>query len=62
MKNNIGLLLAKRAYLNPDLEAVYDARLERRFTYSEANRRCNATAICCSARACRGGSEWLCCR
>jgi len=44
VKNNIGLLLAKRAQLNPDLEAVYDVASDRRFTYSQANRRCNRTA------------------
>ena len=44
MKNNIGLLLAKRAHLSPGLEAVYDVATERRFDYAEANRRCNRTA------------------
>ena len=44
MQNNVGLLLTKRAFLNPDLEAVYDVATERRFTYAEANRRCNRTA------------------
>ncbi len=44
MKNNIGLLLAKRAELNPGLEAVVDVATERRFSYAEANARCNRTA------------------
>ena len=44
MKNNIGLLLAKRAHTNPNLEAFYDVATERRFSYAEANRRCNATS------------------
>ncbi len=44
MMNNIGNLLAKRASLNPDLEAVFDVATDRRFTYAEANARCNQTA------------------
>jgi O-succinylbenzoate-CoA ligase len=44
MKNNIGLLLTKRASLNANLEAVVDVATDRRFTYAEANARCNKTA------------------
>jgi O-succinylbenzoate-CoA ligase len=44
VKNNIGLLLTKRAHLNPTLEAVYDVATQRRFSYAEANQRCNRTA------------------
>lgn len=44
VKNNIGLLLAKRASINPELEAVVDVATERRFTFAEANARCNRTA------------------
>jgi O-succinylbenzoate-CoA ligase len=44
VKNNIGLLLTKRALLNPDLEAIVDVAAGRRFTYAEANARCNRTA------------------
>lgn len=44
MKNNIGLLLEKRARLNPNVEAVYDVATERRLSYLEANDRCNKTA------------------
>lgn len=44
MKHNIGLLLAKRAALNPTLESVVDVATERRFNYAEANERCNRTA------------------
>ncbi|MDG2051533.1 MAG: long-chain fatty acid--CoA ligase [Myxococcota bacterium] len=44
MLNNIGLLLAKRAMLNPDLEAVVDVATDRRLSYSQLNRRCNRIA------------------
>ncbi|MEM9173713.1 MAG: long-chain fatty acid--CoA ligase [Myxococcota bacterium] len=44
MRNNIGLLLAKRARLNPDLEAVFDVASDRRFSYLEVNDRCNRAA------------------
>ena len=37
MKVNIGSLLTKRAYVNPDLEALYDVSAGRRFTYEELN-------------------------
>ena len=42
--NNIGLLLSKRAMLNPDLEAVFDVATDRRLSYSELNQRCNRIA------------------
>ena len=44
MQNNIGHLLAKRASLNPEMEAVVDVGTSRRFTYAEVNARCNQTA------------------
>lgn len=45
MQNNIGLFLAKRAELSPDLEAIVDAGAsERRFTYTQLNERCNRIA------------------
>ena len=44
MQNNIGQLLAKRASLNPEMEAVFDVGTSRRFTYAEVNARCNQTA------------------
>ena len=44
MMDNIGLLLSKRAMLNPDLEAVYDVATDRRLTYSELDQRCNRIA------------------
>lgn len=44
MEHNVGLLLAKRATLNPNLEACVEAESGRRFTYSELDSRCNRTA------------------
>lgn len=44
MKNNLGLFLAKRALLSPNLEGLVDADTGRRFTFSELNARCNRTA------------------
>ncbi len=34
MKNNVGLLLAKRAHLSPNLEAFVDFANARRFSYA----------------------------
>jgi acyl-CoA synthetase (AMP-forming)/AMP-acid ligase II len=44
MLDNIGLLLAKRAHLNPRLEAFVDAHSGRRFTFAELDARANRTA------------------
>ena len=44
MKQNIGLILTKRAHLNPDLEGYVDGDTGKRYTFSEMNRRCNQTA------------------
>jgi O-succinylbenzoate-CoA ligase len=44
MKNNVGLFLAKRAFLNPSLEAFVDTHSGRRFTFAELNARANRTA------------------
>jgi len=44
LKNNIGLFLAKRAYLNPRLEAFIDTHTSRRFTFAELDARANRTA------------------
>ena len=44
MQNNIGLLLAKRALLNPDNEALYDVAQGLRFTYRELNEETNKVA------------------
>ena len=43
MKNNVGLLLAKRAHLTPKLEGVVDPHSGRRFSYAEVDARCNQT-------------------
>jgi O-succinylbenzoate-CoA ligase len=57
MMNNIGSLLAKRASLNPELEAVVDVATDRRFTYAQANTRCNRTAHALSALGIRKGDR-----
>lgn len=44
MRNNVGLLLEKRARLNPDLEGVFDVAQDLRLSYREVNERCNRTA------------------
>ena len=45
MKNNLGLILAKRAMLSPGAEAyVEGADTSKRYTYDELNERCNQIA------------------
>ncbi|HKC52154.1 MAG TPA: long-chain-fatty-acid--CoA ligase [Myxococcota bacterium] len=44
MKNNVGLFLAKRAFLNPTLEAFVDTHSGRRFSFAELNARANRSA------------------
>lgn len=44
MDHNIGLMLEKRAHLNPKLEACVEAESGRRFTYTQLNARSNKTA------------------
>ena len=44
MKNNIGLFLAKRAYLNPRLEAFIDTHSGRRSSFAELDARANRSA------------------
>jgi len=44
MKENVGLLLTKRAELSPDVEGFVDCDTDRRFTFSEWNARANRTA------------------
>ena len=41
MRNNVGLLLAKRAALSPRLEALVEVERGRRFTFAELNARAN---------------------
>jgi O-succinylbenzoate-CoA ligase len=44
MRNNVGLMLAKRAACSPRLEGVVEVESGRRFTYAELNARANRTA------------------
>jgi acyl-CoA synthetase (AMP-forming)/AMP-acid ligase II len=44
MRNNIGLYLAKRAHLNPDMEAVVDTATGRRLSFLEVDRGANRVA------------------
>lgn len=44
MKNNIGLFLAKRAHISPNVEAYVDADTRVRYTFAELNARCNQAA------------------
>ena len=45
MKNNLGLILAKRALLSPEAEAyVEGADTTKRYNYGELNQRCNQIA------------------
>ncbi len=44
MQTNIGLFLAKRAQLSPNLEAYVGPETGQRLTYDELNARCNQTA------------------
>lgn len=44
MQNNLGLLLAKRAFLNPDTEAYVDDHSDLRLSFAELNARANQLA------------------
>ena len=44
MKNNIGLLLTKRALINPEREAYVDSESGLRLTFKELNSHCNRLA------------------
>ncbi len=44
MRNNLGLLLAKRAFLNPAREAYVDSHSAERLTFAELDARCNRLA------------------
>ena len=44
MKNNLGLILAKRAQLSPGVEALVEVERERRYTYAELNAGANRIA------------------
>jgi O-succinylbenzoate-CoA ligase len=49
MRNNVGLLLAKRAALSPRMEGLVEVERGRRFTFAELNARANRTAHVLSA-------------
>ncbi|MBI3769728.1 MAG: o-succinylbenzoate--CoA ligase [Deltaproteobacteria bacterium] len=44
MRNNVGLLLSKRAHLSPTLEGVVEVERGRRFTFAALNARANRSA------------------
>ncbi len=50
MKDNVGLILAKRAYLTPELEGLVDTASGRRLSFRELNQGCNRIANALSAR------------
>ncbi len=57
MKNNVGLLLAKRAELSPGLEAVVEAQGTRRLSFAELDARANRAAQALAARGVRSGDR-----
>jgi len=44
MRNNVGLFITKRAYMQPDAEALVDLGTNRRFTFRQLNQRVNKAA------------------
>ena len=50
MRNNLGAFLAKRARLNPALEALVEVERGRRFTYAELDERANRIAAALRSR------------
>ena len=54
MQVNIGQLLTKRAYINPDLEALYDVSAGLRFDYRSLNERVNQVAHALSPNVGKG--------
>ncbi len=44
MRNNLGLILTKRAQISPGVEALVEVERDRRYTYAELNRRANRIA------------------
>ena len=57
MRNNLGLILAKRARLCPTVEALVEVERGRRFTYAELNARANRIAHGLLARGVRPGDR-----
>jgi O-succinylbenzoate-CoA ligase len=50
MDDNVGLILTKRAYLTPRLEALYESTSGRRLSFAALNESCNRTAHALAAR------------
>ncbi|HVP30002.1 MAG TPA: long-chain fatty acid--CoA ligase [Myxococcota bacterium] len=57
MENNVGLLLAKRASLSPEVEALIEIESGRRFTYRELAARAVRTASMLRERGVRPGDR-----
>jgi len=57
MKNNLAQFLAKRAALNPRLEALVDVATGRRFTYAELNSQANRMAHALTGLGVRKGDR-----
>ena len=57
MKTNIGLLLTKRAHLNPDREAYVESDGSRRYTFKELNERSNCLANALKANGLQKGDR-----
>ena len=57
MKTNIGLLLTKRAHLNPDREAYVESDGSRRYTFRELNERSNRLANALRAQGLQKGDR-----
>ena len=57
MRNNIGLLLTKRASLSPHMDGLVEVEAGRRFTFAELNARCNRTAQALATLGVRKGDR-----
>ena len=57
MKNNIGLLLSKRADITTNAEAFVEVERGRRFTFEQLNQRCNRTANMLLAQGVKPGDR-----
>ncbi len=57
MRDNVGLLLTKRAHLSPTMEGLVEVERGRRFTYPELNARANRTANALAALGVRKGDR-----
>lgn len=57
MEHNIGLMLEKRAHLNPNLEGCVETESGRRFTYRELDQRCNRTANMLQSQGVKSGDR-----